>query len=366
MAADCQGCIHPKELQICKRRLRFLEWNPSAETNVNPQLSYDIIPLFLGADVLSGCSKAVSNLPRMHAKFAKEGLAVKVNFPVSVRLQGVHGSSRGIWFYSIQGLFRVCFEYYNRKEQLACLSQLFPLWKERFSDPLFQREINLFRFETSSFVEISEQARMNNAEEAEDTSVVNTSDSNDDGKHNFRFTESRYTQTSEPYTLAVNSFQKGKGSCITPIGKQCIEEIQRLYKHEHQSEFDALAETTMRILREFEAQQSEGRSRSSGILSAISKILGDELYKFHLEINERVTEFKKRHITSINNLPPSSLLVKELFPDCMRLLLLHWMGNKDGENVNSIIQVILELVNTSLVSGVAHVLYSRLIRTDTV
>ena len=213
---------------------------------------------------------------------------------------------------------------------------------------------------------ISEQARMNNAEEAEDTSVINRSDSNDDGKNNFRFTESRHTQTSEPYTLAVNSFQKGKGSCITPIGKQCIEEIQRLYKHERQSEFDALAETTMRMLREFEAQQSQGHSTSSRILSAISKILGDELYKFQFEINERVTEFKKRHITSINNLPSSSELVKELFPDCMRLLLLHWMGNKDGENVNSIIQVILELVNASLVSGVAHVLYSRLIRTDTV
>ena len=364
--AAMADCIHPKELQICKRRLRFLEWNPSAETSVNSQLTYDIIPLFLGADVLSGCSIAVSNLPRMHAKFAKEGLAVKVNFPVSVRLQGVRGSSRGIWFYSIQGLFRVCFEYYSREEQLACLSQLFSLWKERFSDPLFQREINLFRFETSSFVGISEQARMNNAEEAEDTSVINTSDSNDDGKNNFCSTESRYTQTSEPYTFAVNSFPRGKGSCITPIGKQCIEEIQRLYKHEHQSEFDALAETTMRILREFEVQQSQGHSRSSGILSAISKILGDELYKFQFEINARVTEFKKRHITSINNLPPSSELVKELFPDCMRLLLLHWMGNKDGENVNSIIQVILELVNTSLVSGVAHVLYSRLIRTDIV
>ena len=51
----------------------------------------------------------------------------------------------------------------------------------------------------------------------------------------------------------------------------------------------------------------------------------------------------------------------------MQVLLLSWMGSRDGgQDMNSIVQVILELVNMSLVSGVAHVLYSRLIQTDTV
>ena len=96
--------VHLRELQISKRKLRFLEWASSDQTDSISQTSPDGIPLFLGADVLSGCSIAVSNLPRMHAKFSKQGLAVKVNFPTPMRLQGVHGSARGVWFYSIQGL----------------------------------------------------------------------------------------------------------------------------------------------------------------------------------------------------------------------------------------------------------------------
>ena len=126
--------VQLRELQISKRKLRFLEWASSDQTDSISQTSPDGIPLFLGADVLSGCSIAVSNLPRMHAKFSKQGLAVKVNFPTPMRLQGVHGSARGVWFYSIQGIFRVCFEYYSREEQLECLAQLCATWKQRFSD----------------------------------------------------------------------------------------------------------------------------------------------------------------------------------------------------------------------------------------
>lgn len=361
-------CIHLKVLQISERKLRFLEWDTKNQRNPNCQESHDNIPLFLGADVLSGCSIAVSNLPRMHAKYARQGLAVKVNFPIAVRLQGVHGSARGVWFYSIQGLFRVCFEYYSREEQLACLTQLCPTWKKRFSDPLFQHEIELKIQDPSRRMETTQMACL---ETDDQTSLTKTSDSNDNDK--LCLTESRSTQTSETYTLALHhnlitasSVVKRDRSCVTPVGKQCIEEIVKLCKRENQSEFDALGKTTLRIFKEFEDQRSQEHSGSSRVLAAISKCLGDDFNKLYNEISQRVTEFKKKHITSIDNLPPSSELVKELFPDCMRILLLHWMGNGDRQNINSIIQVILELANTSLVSGVAHVLYSRLIRTDTV
>ena len=352
--------IHLRELQISERKLRFLEW---ASTDPTDSDSQDSIPLFLGADVLSGCSIAVSNLPRMHAKFSKQGLAVKVNFPSPLRLQGVHGSARGVWFYSIQGLFRVCFEYYNREEQLECLTQLCTTWKLRFSDPPLQQEIEIgFQGSPSQCLATPELLGETNSAE--------TSGSND----NFNLSERRCTQTMETSTLvncldpniASTTCSRLENCFITQNGKKFIEEIVRLSRNEEQCEFNYLLETTMRILKEFEVQKSQKQNRLSRILSAISKCLGDEFHKLQPEIGERVTEFKKKHITSIDNLPSSSTLVKELFPECMSVLLLSWMGSENRQNVNSVIQVILELANTSLVSGVAHVLYSRLIRTDTV
>lgn len=346
--------VQLRELQISKRKLRFLEWASSDQTDSNSQTSQDSIPLFLGADVLSGCSIAVSNLPRMHAKFSKQGLAVKVNFPIPMRLQGVHGSARGVWFYSIQGLFRLCFEYYSREEQLECLAQLCATWKQRFSDPPLQREIDL-----------AFQGRHSRC--LTTRGLPEETSSTDD---NLNLSESRSTQTVE------NSLNPNLSSTLASTGqdidfslpklKQYIEEIAKLSKHEEQCELDDLLVSTMGIFKEFELQRSQKQNGLSRILVSISKYLGDELNKLQPGIGARVTEFKKKHISSIDNLPPSSVLVKELFPECMRVLLSSWMGNENRQDMNSIIQVILELVNTSLVSGVAHVLYSRLIRTDTV
>lgn len=352
------NCIHLREVQISERKLRFLEWASTDPTDSNSQISQDSIPLFLGADVLSGCSIAVSNLPRMHAKFSRQGLAVKVNFPTPLRLQGVHGSARGVWFYSIQGLFRVCFEYYNREEQLECLKQLCTTWKLRFSDPPLQQEIEIgFQNSPSKCLATPELSG--------ESSLAETSESND----SFNLSESRCTQTVETSTLNSNlipTCSRLDNCFLTQNGKQYIEEIVRLSENEEQCEFSYLLEITMRILKEFEFQKSQKQNNLSRILLAISKCLGEEFHKLRPEINDRVTEFKKKHITSIDNLPPSSTLVKELFPECMRVLLLSWMESENRQNTDSIIQVILELVNTSLVSGVAHVLYSRLIRTDTV
>ena len=347
--------VHLRELQISKRKLRFLEWASSDQTDSISQTSPDGIPLFLGADVLSGCSIAVSNLPRMHAKFSKQGLAVKVNFPTPTRLQGVHGSARGVWFYSIQGLFRVCFEYYSREEQLECLAQLCVTWKQRFSDPPLHREIDL------DFQGLHSR-RLTTRGLPKETS------SKDD---NLDLSESRSTQTVENSTLNPNLsiIPTSTGQDIDfsiPMVKQYIEEIAKLSKYEEQCELDDLLVSTMGIFKEFELQRSQKQNGLSRILVSISKYLGNELNKLQPGIGARVTEFKKKHISSIDNLPPSSVLVKELFPECMRVLLSSWMGNENRQDMNSIIQVILELVNTSLVSGVAHVLYSRLIRTDTV
>lgn len=39
-----------------------------------------VIPLYLGADLFSNTDIRTENHPRHHAKFAKKGLATKVNF----------------------------------------------------------------------------------------------------------------------------------------------------------------------------------------------------------------------------------------------------------------------------------------------
>ncbi|XP_068678930.1 uncharacterized protein [Montipora foliosa] len=341
-------CVQLKQLQLGQRKLRFLEWNCANQVNSDGDVIQNNIPLFLGADVMSACSTAVSNLPRMHAKFSKQGLAVKVNFPTSVRLHGVHGSTRGVWFYSIQGLFRVCFEYYNREEQLDCLTLLCPIWKQRYSDPVFHQEIELGSHNTTAY-------------------GTGTQTDTPDIIDHLSLTETQRNQTAENLTTTgTTKLFQDNGASVTPTGEKCIKELLLTCTNEGQSKLNSLAVTIMKILKDLEGQRSPGCNGSSQVLTEISKYLGDEFHKLQLQIAERVTDFKKRHITSIDNLPPASELVKELFPDCMRVLLLHWIGNQDQQNVNSIIQVILELANTSLVSGVAHVMYSRLIRTHTV
>lgn len=39
-----------------------------------------VIPLYLGADLLSNTDIRIENHPRYHAKFAKKGLATKIKF----------------------------------------------------------------------------------------------------------------------------------------------------------------------------------------------------------------------------------------------------------------------------------------------
>lgn len=345
-----EDCVFLKQLQIGQRKLRFLEWNSTDQTNSCGSSVQDSIPLFLGADVMSGCSIAVSNLPRVHAKFSKQGLAVKVNFPTSMRLHGVHGSTRGVWFYSVQGLFRVCFEHYNREEQLDCLTLLCPVWKQRYADQIFQKEIEVgVNAITPEYVRPSATSGIDDQLSLAEIQRTQTTE----------------TRPSSEATTNPCSWQDNSAH-ITPTGEKCIEQIRLLCKKEEQSEFDSLAETIIKILTAVEGCRSPHYNISSVILTAISKYLGDEFHKFQPQIAEKVTQFKKRHITSIDNLPSASELIKELFPDCMRFLLLHWIGNPDQQNIDSIIQMILELANTSLVSGVAHVMYSRLIRTERV
>ena len=357
--------IGMREVQISQRKLRFLQLHRSNTVSLGFQVPQGGMPLFLGADVLSGCSLAVSNFPRMHAKFSKSGLAVKVNFPHSVRLLGVHGTGRGIWFYSVQGLFRVCFEYYSREEQSECLTQFCTTWKLRFSDPPLPREIGLdvrdtLPIDSQSFA--VPDSRQNTSSKSDVSCNQSTYPRRNEPNSNEVPTASRYCLRSRS-----SPCEPGGCMCITPTGKQFIDEILNLYNNDEIGDCDSFVMTTMRMMKEFKVQKSSKFKGMSRILIAASSWLGEEFNKLRNEIEERATDFKKRHITSIDCLPPARAVVEELFPECMQIFLFRWMGSEDRQShIHSLIQVILELANLTLISGVAHVLYSRLIRTDTV
>lgn len=151
--------------------------------------------------------------------------------------------------------------------------------------------------------------------------------------------------------------------------------------------------------------------RRNVALCLISKWLGQKLHGISHVISTKVEEFKLQNIDQIHHLPSSQSLVEQLFPSCMVILLMNWMGKNYGEtssqylqttsdsdrdstkvppakkkctvdlanlseigghgnmtkenekqNVFPFVQLILEFVNNVLISGVAHVLYSRLLQ----
>lgn len=127
-------------IKLNSRNLRFLmlRTDETAEEHYNQ----NCVPLFLGADVLHSCgSYALKNLGRLHSKFALDGLACKVKLPNGYRIKGIRGAGDIVWFYSIQGLFRVAFEYYGRNDLKLLLEKLQNVWLSRVDDPLINHEI---------------------------------------------------------------------------------------------------------------------------------------------------------------------------------------------------------------------------------
>ena len=125
-------------------------------------------------------------------------------------------------------------------------------------------------------------------------------------------------------------------------------------------------------------------------LATFGRWLGEEFHRFEPTISGRVTEFKVKHINNISDLPPAAKVVDELFPPCMVALASAWIGLTDiqtaeatqmdhsydlvrgrsatsstsllrhNRNLYPVIQLVLELLNNSLVSGMAHVVYCKL------
>ena len=133
------------------------------------------------------------------------------------------------------------------------------------------------------------------------------------------------------------------------------------------------------------------------LLYVVSEWLGKEYHQLESAISKRVENFKKENLMAMDNLPPSESTIDMLFPVFMKQLLVNWLhGPRDSETVSldwlaasafadhnysppvkvcrtdgsgsscserplfPLVQLILEFATDSLVSGVAHVVYSRL------
>ncbi|KAM9810903.1 uncharacterized protein ACB057_004865 [Neosynchiropus ocellatus] len=240
--------------------------------------------LYLGADLFSNTNIRTENHPRYHARFAKKGLAAKLHFSSEFRFHGLRVSTcnNTLWFYSIEGLFRVAFEIYDKQEQLSVLENLQDVWKSKINESPLKSNYSL-----SVLVETT----LNNLEEKNVT------------------------------------------------------------------------ETVMNLLN----TKDWSWTFSSSLLDSVARWLGCQFHLANCSISQKVEEFKLQHIERISELPPAEELTVELFPEAMRTLLLHWMGLSEESSVDKrrseypILLLILEFANHSLITGVAHVLYSTLI-----
>lgn len=135
---------------------------------------------------------------------------------------------------------------------------------------------------------------------------------------------------------------------------------------------------------DYDLEFSRGKVK---FLTIISMWLGSEFNNCSTTISRRVDEFKQQHINCIDNLPPANEIVDHIFPVFMSAFLLHWQGFSSimnglnetqlmaEHNYNSkkpkmedshtgpnypLIQLILEFANNALISGVAHVVFSKI------
>ncbi|XP_068461000.1 uncharacterized protein si:ch211-110p13.9 [Clinocottus analis] len=327
-----------------------------------------VVPLFLGADVFSNTDIRTENHPRYHAKFAKKGFATKVNFSSAFRFNGmkVHTANNSMWFYSIQGLFRVVFEMYSKQEQLAVLENFQDVWKSQINDSPLKTSYSL-----NVQLEMPQPQHCHVGRESVDVYYGDTSDTSAD--HDYCSFPKKSLQVKQSQQLISTLRQKlhsleDKLSSETQSNTEQLETILILLENIDRHINGTLEEkdTTETVLALLKAKDW-GCAHSSSLLCGVGRWLGQQFHAANGSISQRVEGFKVQHIEHISDLPPAEELVAELFPEAMQALLLHWMGLSEESTMEKrhseypILLLILEFANHNLITGVAHVLYSSLI-----
>ncbi|XP_059844205.1 uncharacterized protein si:ch211-110p13.9 [Hypanus sabinus] len=408
-------CFPEWNVGVRKFRFVFLSSSNSVTLCQNFEAEENLTPLFLGADVIAKTSVRTENHPRIHAKFARRGLATKLSFSSELRFEGLKMPTmvNNLWFYSIQGLFRIAFEMYSKEQQLDVLVALQDLWKARISDPVLNEKYDVkvlrnflgkeefvnclpdkWSHESSSALHPSIQpdilcSTTTSILDCTYNSIAKECD------HNYCVQEASLQQTEE--TCIDNSLRAEilsndplslKFRSIYQNFKLLPMEIQKEHEKSIISLLDfvellisetisaqKLADMILQLLTNLknfiiktETTETEVNSiYCNHMLYSVSKWLGHQFYSANASISRQVEEFKTIHINKITDLPPAEELVDKLFPEAMKVLLLCWMGLDDNsalwklQSEYPIVLLILEFANHNLITGVAHVLYSSLI-----
>ncbi|XP_047236835.1 uncharacterized protein si:ch211-110p13.9 [Girardinichthys multiradiatus] len=368
------------------RKIRFIHLVTPTSFRLTNCLSQDpVIPLYLGADLLSNTDIRVENHPRYHAKFAKKGLATKVHFSSAIRFQGlkVPAANNSLWFYSIQGLFRLAFEMYNKQEQLAVLENFQDVWKSQINEsPL---EIN---YSLSVQLDIPVSPSVSNTESGSGISGHNCSQVNRNVTHACVGETSDTSADHDYCSFTKQSWQKEQMHPVVATLRERLDRVVDQLHSPHQSCTDRL-ETILLLLEKIDRYMNGNLDEkdateavlallkaedwtkdsvySSSLLTCVGRWLGQQFHAANSSISQKVEGFKVQHIERISDLPPAEELAAELFPEAMQTLLLQWMGlcdeSTEGKRHSEypILLLILEFANHNLITGVAHVLYSSLI-----
>ncbi|XP_018412728.1 PREDICTED: uncharacterized protein LOC108787625 [Nanorana parkeri] len=381
-----------------KRRLRYLYICPPCSFKLHRGQTDQntMIPVFLGADVVSQTGVRTENHSKIHAKFAKKGLAARLTFSPDLRFERMRLPSglNTLWFYSIQGLFKVAFDLYSREEQLAVIESLQELWKSHLKDDLLSECYDLKNCIGDPDISIPS---FNQAEEPDCQERLSSCsrELNDFHKvpqslpaeHNYCMTKEEGSGICHSQeTLSNDFFIQRIQSILVTCANMAVDVSEQLKKtatalldvvEQLLSGHRYLDNMILSIVQLLEIashlQNKEGSQCESStvydnlLLLEVSSWLGDRFHSENYHISDQVEEFKRKHIDRISDLPPAQELVSALFPNAMKVLLLKWMGLFDDASVSKlqseypILLLILEFANRNLITGVAHVLYSTLI-----
>ncbi|XP_044146310.1 uncharacterized protein LOC122934712 isoform X1 [Bufo gargarizans] len=383
------------EWKTGKRRLRYLYICPpcSFQLHHGQKAEDNMIPVFLGSDVVSQTGIRTENHPKIHAKFARKGLAARLNFSSEFKFEKLRlpGGMNSLWFYSIQGLFKVAFDLYSREEQMAVIESLQELWKSRLKDKPLDKFYNL------SICLESNKRVIPQAEEPqmyEKLSVSSSQQISGIPRVPLSLSEHNYCMTSQDgssgclshdtagHDLIIQKLKYLVGLCsssLIDLENQLLKTTVALLDVVGQvfsghNYLDKIINSIMDLLEAVSHVQDKDNPKKEAsnmyenqLLFEVSSWLGNRFHSENDRISQQVEAFKRKHIDRISDLPPAEELVAALFPNAMKVLLLKWMGLFDDASVSKlqseypILLLILEFANHNLITGVSHVLYSSLI-----
>lgn len=390
--------------------VRFLGVNEDNRTVHFPQ-SVNECPgrlLFLASDVLTGTNVAKKNQARVHSRYSRTGNATKLILN-GFKVEGINNSGT-MWFYSVQGLFHVVFEMGSRAAQKDCLLHLQDVWLERFKEPLLIPEGHLqynkcLNMEGDSYCILMESPPVDSRDVEENDALIDCANVTDqkrydcDKSNQSEIADEENGGEQEECHETVDSVectQKWKSKlCQIDVRKdetkckilQLIDELTSHVTCFYTKEFHDIIHEFLLLLKQDTSElvfdNLFGLSRDKYVfLYVLSDWLGKQFHDLEPQIVQKVDLFKKLTLQTIDNLPPAEKLIDLLFPHCMKILLVNWLGEAQcregfksddhcytppakvqkmsiGPNY-TVVQLMLEFGTNCLISGIAHVVYSRL------